>query len=443
MENYWGIPLLIGYLFVLIYFLRRWNHFKDETLSQKTILLFFIYKLFLGLALTLIYTLYYKVHRDADIFKYYDDSREMTRALWEKPGDFFKMLFGIGNDSDYFTQEYYMKMNHWFRQYETQVYNDNHTMIRMNAVMRLFSFGYFHIHTLFMCFLSFFGMMSFYKGFSLFIDKNKHLLLACALFLFPSLNFWSAGNLKEGLLIFALGNIFYFICLLVLKKHTKIHFVIALFSLIVMFFLKSYALAAVGIGLTGLFAGFLVKNKFIPLVYFGLIVCLVAGLFMATKLYPEYNIPEIITQKQVDFTRFSLHQKAGSFYSIGQLNGNWPDLLAMSPKAFAFGLFKPMIYEVKNPMMLMSALESGLIILGMLLSIIFFKKIEKHQLNMLLCSIFVVIILCTIIGLATANFGSLVRYRVPAIPFIIYTCICLIDVEKIKRLLGISKKETI
>lgn len=440
MEHVWGIPLLLFYLSVLTYFLFKWKHFTDQTLSKKLVALFFFYKVILGFALTLIYIYYYKVHEEADIFKYFDDSKEMSRALWENPGDFFKMLFGIGNDTEYFTQEYYAKMNHWFRLYETQVYNDNHTMIRLNAIMRLFSFGYFHIHTVFMCFLSFFGMISFYKGFALFTNKNKHHLLAYGLFLFPSLNFWSAGVLKEGLLIFALGNIFYVACLLLHKKQNLFYLTLVAFSFFIMLYLKSYALAAMGLGLSGLALGFLFKNKNVGWVYVGLIAFVTGSLIVLTHAYPQYNIPEIITQKQVDFTRFSLHMKAGSYFSIGELAGNWPDLLRLSPYAFYTGLFRPTVLDVTNPMMLMSAFESFLFMLGLVLSIFFFQKPEKNQLNMLLCCTVIIIILCTLIGLATANFGSLVRYKVPAIPFIIFTCICLIDVETAKAKWQKAKK---
>jgi hypothetical protein len=435
MEHVWGIPLLIFYLGVLTYFLFKWGHFQHESLSKKLVAIFFFYKIILGFALTMIYIYYYKVHKDADIFKYFDDSKEMTRALLEKPSDFFKMLFGIGNDSEYFSKEYYFKMNHWFRHFETQVYNDNHTMIRLNAVMRLFSFGYFHIHTIFMCFLSFFGMMSFYKGFALFTNKNKHHLLAYGLFLFPSLNFWSAGVLKEGLLIFALGNIFYVACLILYKKQNMFYLLLATFSLFIMLYLKSYALAAVGLGIIGLATGFLFKNNHIGWVYLGLTVFAIGILALFTYLFPEFNIPEIITQKQVDFTRFSIQMKSGSFFSIGELGGSWADLLRMSPYAFYTGLFRPTVLDVTNPMMLMSAFESLLFMLGIFLSVFFFKKPEKHQVNMLLSCIVIILVLCTIIGLATANFGSLVRYKVPAIPFIIFSCICLIDVDKIKLIL--------
>lgn len=432
MEHAWGIPLTLVYLAIIIWLVRRWNHFTHESISKKLITTFLLYKVFLGLSLSLIYIYYYRVHQDADIFKYFDDSYHMTRALWEKPADFFKMLFGIGNDTEHFTNAYYSKMNHWFRHYETQVYNDNHTMIRINAAMRLFSFGYFHVHELFFSFISFFGIMSFFKGFALFTSQNKHKILAFALFLFPSLNFWSAGALKESVLIFAMGNIFYLVCLWINRKQNYTYIFLAVISLILALFLKSYVLAALAAGLTGLIAASITKNRYVGLVYLSVVLFGILGLSIADSLYPNYNIPALISQKHGDFMRLSEYMKAGSTFDIGNIESTWSGLLKMAPRAFYAGLLQPTILDVRNPIMMLSALESLTIMVSFVLAIVFFQKPDGKQLNMILCCALVIVILCTIIGLATANFGSLVRYKVPALPFIIFMCVSMIDFRKFR-----------
>jgi hypothetical protein len=431
MEHLWGIPLTLVYLALLILLVRKWNHFAHESLSKNLVTLFLIYKVLLGLSLSLIYIYYYQVHEEADIFKYFDDSYHMTRALWEKPGDFFKMISGIGNDTDYFTTEYYSKMNHWFRMYETQVYNDNHTMIRINAAMRLLSFGYFHIHELFFSFISFFGIMSFFKGFALFTNENKHKILAFALFLFPSLNFWSAGALKESIMIFALGNIFYVTCLLVKRKSHYRHIILAAVSITLALFLKTYTLIALGVGLTGLILCFLAGNRYIALVYSGLVLFGVINLGVFDHMYSDYDLPGLITQKHDDFIRLSLYTKAGSTFNIGDFEPTWGDLLKKVPRAFYTGLFQPTFLDVRNPIMLLSALESFVIMFSLILAIAFFQKQNREQVNMILCCTVVIVILCTIIGLTTANFGSLVRYKVAVLPFIIFICVSLINFKKI------------
>jgi hypothetical protein len=84
----------------------------------------------------------------------------MTNALFTQPADGLRMLFAIGNDTPYFTEHYYSAMNNWVRQYESNLYNDAHTMIRFNAVLRLFSFGHYHVHTVFASFISLIGLVA-------------------------------------------------------------------------------------------------------------------------------------------------------------------------------------------------------------------------------------------------------------------------------------------
>ena len=101
----------------------------------------------------------------AGVFKYFDDSAHMFKALYDRPVDYLRMLFGIGNDTPEFLARYYAEMNNWERHFESNLYNDAHTIIRYNAVVRLISFGEFHVHTVVSAFLSLTGMVGIYRAF--------------------------------------------------------------------------------------------------------------------------------------------------------------------------------------------------------------------------------------------------------------------------------------
>lgn len=437
--HFWGIPLTLAYITLFTWLITRLKHFGSQTVSRKLLVLFFFYKLVLGMTLTLIYTWYYADRSTADIYKYFDDSYHMTRALWENPVDYFKMLLGWGNDTQHFTDAYYSKMGHWFRHFEDQQYNDNHTIIRWNAVVRLFSGGYFHVHTVFMCFLSFWGIMSFYKGFALFIPARKNNLLVLLLFLFPSLNFWSAGVLKEGLLIFVLGNIFYAVCLFSTRQHKLWYYILAGFSLFVALYLKTYSLAVMFAGLSVVWLASLwqYKKLLLPLGIVVLGLALTPVLISLVK--PEFHIPTFLAQKQLNFVRFSQEVKAGSMFSIGTLEPSWGSLLQLAPNAFVAGFIRPLPHETgSNPLMLLSALESALFILGIVAVFIWFEKNDKKTWSMVACAVLVVSMLSVIIGLSTVNFGSLVRYKIPYIPFLIFVFVALVNTDKIKTRFGRS-----
>ena len=54
---------------------------------------------------------------------------------------------------------------------------------------------------------------------------------------------------------------------------------------------------------------------------------------------------------------------AGSGYSLGELDGTFGSMIRLSPQAINVSLFRPYLWEVKNPLMLLSALESFLLLL--------------------------------------------------------------------------------
>ena len=127
--GHWAFGFCGGFLF------SNWREFQ-----VGDCLLFLALKVLAGVGMYWLYTSYYPDRSTADIFKYFDDSKVMFDALFEQPGDYFKMLFGIANEGAHFDESYYQQMNHWFRKWERGIYNDSHTIIRFNALVRLFSF---------------------------------------------------------------------------------------------------------------------------------------------------------------------------------------------------------------------------------------------------------------------------------------------------------------
>ena len=291
------ILLVAAYASLFIFLIAKMKFFACEGISRKAIQCVFILKIVFGVALSLIYTFYYTDRSTADIYKYFDDSKVMFDALFTKPQDYFQMLFGIGNDTPYFDM-YYNQMNHWYREYDSNLYNDSHTIIRFNAVVRLFSMGVYNVHTVFMCFLSLLGLTAIYKTF-IPVLKEKSLLLFGAVFLIPSVLFWGSGVLKEGLLFFGLGFLIYYSLSLSLPKGERTAIVKSifwiLFSIVLLALTKFYVAIAV---IPALVANFWIektenKNVF-PKYIASYILIFSAGLFATNSL-------QVLVQKQKDF----------------------------------------------------------------------------------------------------------------------------------------------
>ncbi|MGB1729832.1 MAG: hypothetical protein ACPHF2_07515, partial [Crocinitomicaceae bacterium] len=195
------LPVFV--LLGLFWSISKLNFFKNGPFSTRSLQLAFFLRIAMGFGLFLIYSYHYPSRQDADTFKYFDDSKYMYDAFWTNPGDYFKMLFGIHCNTEYFNTEYFNNMSNWVRSYDNGLFNDNRLMIRVNAFLRIFSFGNYHVHSIILAFLAFMGSFSLSKLF--FEVSRSKVLTYIAVFLVPSLVFWSSGILKEAVLLAALG----------------------------------------------------------------------------------------------------------------------------------------------------------------------------------------------------------------------------------------------
>jgi len=111
----------------------------------------------------------------------------------------------------------------------------------------------------------------------------------------------------------------------------------------------------------------------------------------------------------------------GNSFDIGDFEPTIPGILSKFPAAITAGIFRPFLWESNNALMFFSGLES--IILLLLLAFSLFKNglvgfVRKIYRNPFFISILVfVITFAFFVGLTTANFGALVRYRSPVLPF--------------------------
>jgi hypothetical protein len=96
-------------------------------------------------------------------------------------------------------------------------------------------------------------------------------------------------------------------------------------------------------------------------------------------------------------------------------------LLKNAPLALFSGFFRPFITEVHNPLQVFSALENLILLFFLGSAILGVKKIITTRYRMLLFSIVAYsMVLCIFLALSTPNFGTLSRYRVGFLPFLVF-----------------------
>jgi hypothetical protein len=134
--------------------------------------------------------------------------------------------------------------------------------------------------------------------------------------------------------------------------------------------------------------------------------------------YSLNNLAETVRVTAYDI-RYWTGKDAGSGYSLGELDGSLGSVLRLAPAAVNVSLFRPYLWEIGNPLMLLSALES-LLNLFMTLYILFklrskfFRYVQVPE--VFFCLSFAIIFAFGV-GVSTYNFGSLARYKIPLMPF--------------------------
>ncbi len=388
--------------------------FDVEGISKRTLSGIFILKIFFGLLLWAVYTFYYTDRSTADIYKYFDDSEIIFNTLKTNPVHFFKIITGIGNNTFEF-DPYYGQMHYWARKIDSSIYNDSHTIIRFNALVRIFSLGYYNVHTVFICFLSLVGLTAIYKTFvPVLQDKKKELLFA--VFLLPSVLFWGSGVLKEGLIFFALGLLIYHVNKLFSVKSILICLAVGLLLALS----KFYVWLAILPGL--LFMLWINKSSSTKiLLKFIIVITLILIVGLNIDKYTSIQNPLVtLSQKQIEFTKLAYGNAydaynrpipiAGSVIKIDTLKPTLASFIKNSPQALVNTFLRPYIWELKkSPMMLMAGAENIVLLLMILLCIIFIKPLKKIRWEYVLFCLSFVIIQFLIIGCTTPVLGAIAR----------------------------------
>jgi len=434
--------LLIFYLIILIYLIFKLNFFKTTLFPQYVVVIIFLLKFIGGIGVYLVYSHFYSSRISSDIFKYFDDGNIIYSSIHYNFVDYLRMITGIDGEAPHL-YKYYDTCCFWIKPFNYGLFNDNRTVIRFNAIVRLFSMGNFHIHTLFMSFISFTGLWGIFKVF----EKNmsnlkevffKKMLLIFVIFFFPSVYFWTSGVLKEGILMLAFGMLIYHFYCFIENKNKFNHILWIALSIVLLLISKFYVLIS---ALPGLLFVILIsytgKQRFFLKLSVSLLIFILLAWFSGSILGIDF--PSILAKKQNDFIAYiNSLSHVGSKINIPMLKPEFKSIIINSPAAFFRTLFRPTIFEVNNAMMLLAAFENILIIILLIGSTIFFtSKNLKNQ--WLWFSFLFVLVLFTLSGLTTPVLGALVRYKAPALPFLGITLIYLTNFEKIQLKLRMLK----
>jgi len=407
--------LTIAFIALSVYIVSKHSFFTKSRIPASWIKTGLIIKLIAATSLWWIYSQHYTNRNEADTFRYFDDSKVLFEVLKESPTDYLRMLTGIRAD-DPELSGYYNEMNYWYDAYSP--INDNRAIIRLQAFMRLFSLGSYHVHMTIVCFLSLIGVVAFARGIGRFHPDAEKTIFALYI-LIPSTCFWGSGLMKDSLAVFALGITVYQLAGIAKnnlwnwkKLAWFMTFLLFLMFVRFQFFLLILPLA-VGWILTISFRDPSAKRFLI----YVLATCFIT--IGSWNLFNSKSIQDVLSEKRAAFINLAKDEQAHSIFSTEQLQTGFPAIVFEAGEGLLNSITKPMQFG-DQLLMTISSFENALLLLSIsLLSIGIFRRKGKEFSMVLALYLAFAISYLTVAGMVTPVAGALVRYKSIVLPMII------------------------
>jgi hypothetical protein len=370
-------------------------------------------------------------------YLYYPEGMNITRLILK---DFtnIKLLFIQGKDFDFnlladsLNKGYFASESNFF-------------IARLVTVFSFFSFGSYSVITLIFSMISFSGVWRLYR---FFYEQYPHLhkQLAIAVLFLPNFVFWSSGILKDPLCTGMLGWFTYAMYRMFIRRDSIIKYsIVALISGFILGLVKAYIL----VSYLPFFILFILFTHLariraaairIVLLFFIFLIAVGGVWLVGGRLQDEMEdlaitkITESVQTTQQNFMRIA--DLAESSFSLGvEYDGTTAGLLRIAPAGIVATLYRPFLWESKKFSSLLSSLESTALLLFTLYVLLrvgpfrFIGSIIRDPMIQF-CLLFA-IVFALFVGVTTLNFGTLVRYKIPCMPY--YVIGLLLILERFKE----------
>jgi hypothetical protein len=314
----------------------------------------------------------------------------------------------------------------------------SYAVVKISAMFDLLTFSTYSATAILFSVFSFVGMWMFFLTF---YERypQLHRWLAIAAFFIPSVFFWGSGLLKDTITLGALGIATYQISMIFINREKSlVRWLQLALSFYLLYTIKLYILltflpaAILWVFLANLQS---IRSLVIKFMAFPFVICTALALAYFAALTAgqdneKYALGSLGKTAQVTAydIRYWTGRDAGSGYTLGELDGTFGSMLRLAPQAINVTLFRPYLWEVNNSLMFMSALESFLLLILCLFTLI------KKNIRLFLAAgnpeiFFSIIFSLTFafaVGVSTFNFGTLVRYKIPSLPFFLVAIVVML-----------------
>jgi hypothetical protein len=376
---------------------------KHWQAPRKLYWISFGFHLVAGVSVGLIYTYYYTAN---DTWFFFEDAKTLSRLAKNDLFSYLGTWIDLNNNIDLVGQD-----------------SRSMVFIRILSLVSLITGDNYWLCTAYFSLLSFAASWFLYRRIKNHFDRSD-VAGALAFLIFPSVVFWSSGIEKETLTLTALYFLVgIFLQFLFTGKISWTHWPIAALAIYMLWTLKYYwagvFFIAVIAGLaTNYFSKQAALKKYTTLIYLVSFAFVGVG---ATFLHPNFYLHrflEVVVANHDAFVQLSGDQSMIHFYQLSPTVGS---MAINAPWAVLSGIFRPFIGEGQGALGLAASLENFLILI---LGVSFVwgnrKRFRAPWSVLLLTAMSYCIVLCVFLALSTPNLGTLSRYRVGFLPFLIF-----------------------
>ena len=421
------ILLTVFYLVLFNFLIARFRWLRFRNFKPVVTIALFNLKFLTGIFIWCIYTFYYKDVQNNDVHKFYSDAVVLRNVASEAPGDFVQIISGVGSNDARF-DKYYADMKNWKRNFDEAPFNENQTIIKLNALLMFVSLHVYFVHILFMCFISLLGWVLLTNAILKFAPQ-ANAVFAIPVMLLPSVLFWTSGVMKEPVLVLGLGV--FMLGLLSFGTGDRGKNVKALAVLVAGAFIIILIKFFVLVCLIPAVIAFLIlrqnQNTITIFLKYGVVnLLLLLAAFNINHLIPRLDLQQMLVNKQMHSVKEASYFKAGSRIDIPALDNSASSIIETAPVGIWNTITRPYLWEGKNIMMLASGAENVLIVLFMITCLAFSDLKNLKQLNLLLFLINFALAYFALIGICTPVLGNLVRYRAPVLPVFLFAFVLVL-----------------
>lgn len=369
-----------------------------------------IFKFSAGLLVGWLYQYYLS---GGDTFVYQQQADILTAYAKQEPRNYLHFILTGEYPSEYL----YVIMK--FRGYSNSFF-----MVLLLHFLNFLTQNSYYLNCLYFSLFSFWSCWQLTKTLAQIFPVTQMAAVLAFLF-FPTCVFWSSGVLKESILLGSCALLLAGVLQFIYQPQYKLRAIITILVAAYFCFKIRFYFAVAYFPLLASFAllQLLGRKKHFPeskkLLFYGgaLVVLGIIASFLHEAITPAYFFKEMI--KSYQMSRVITTQEA--FIDLPNLQPTYQSLVYYAPKAISSAVFRPFIGEINTPQYVLAGLENLLVALITVAALLTVRKSKPVVPPTLVLSLIIYsLVVAALIGYSTANLGSVSRYKVAFMPFLLY-----------------------